>query len=235
MAHRATRHFLALPLALVMLAASPSATAHAERVVPTVDLSADASRAAPNDMAIASLYFEADGADPAPLARQVNAVIASALEQARLYPAVKARSSGTSTFPVYGKEGRKIEGWRMRSEIQLESRDLPALSELLGKLQGKLALSGLLMQPAPETRRSVADLAAGDAIRAFQARADAVAATLGKPYRIRHLSIGYGGESPPIRPMMKTTTFAAEAAPAAIEAGESEIAVTVSGTIELSE
>lgn len=233
MAHRATRHLLALPLALVMFTASPSI--HAERVVPTVDLSADASRAAPNDMSIANLYFEADGKDPAPLARQVNAVIASTLEQARLYPAVKARSSGTSTFPVYGKEGRKIEGWRMRSEIQIESRDLPALSELLGKLQEKLALSGLVMQPAPETRRSVADLAAGDAIRAFQARADAVAATLGKPYRIRHLSIGYGGESPPIRPMMKTTAFSAEAAPMAIEAGESEIAVTVSGTIELSE
>ena len=228
--------FAAIAFAFFFAGAPQSAAAESESPLTptTVDLSAEATRPAPNDMAIASMFFEAGDADPAALAVHVNAALASALEQARLYPAVKVRSSGANTYPVYGKEGRKIESWRMRSDIQLESRDIPALSELLGKLQAKLALSSLVMQPAPETRRSVADLAANDAIGAFQARATAVAATLGKSYRISHLSIGYGGPPRPIRPMMKAAAFA-DAAPVAIEAGESEIAVTVSGTIELNE
>jgi predicted secreted protein len=231
----AIRLLVALALPLPSVAAPPAEATQTERGLPTVDLSADASRRAPNDMAIATVYFEASDPNPASLSKQVNAAITSALEQIRQVPAVSAKSSGTATYPIYGKDGRRIEGWRMRSDLQLESRDIGALSDLLGRLQTKLALAGLVMQPAPETRRSTADLAARDAIHAFQARAEAIAATLGKPYRIRHLSIGYGGMPRPIHPTMKTAAFAAEAASLAVEAGESEIAVTVSGTIELTE
>ncbi|NMG75524.1 SIMPL domain-containing protein [Aromatoleum diolicum] len=229
------RHLLALPLALLLLGNVHAAAAEPARAPTTVELSAEASRPARNDMATAILYFQADDKSPAALSRQVNAAIAAALEQTRTYPAVKAKTSGASTFPVYGKEGRKIEGWRMRSEIHLESRDIAALSELLGKLQSSLALASLAMQPAPDTRKSTADLAATDAIHAFQARAQSIAGTLGKPYRIRHLSVTYGGNQRPVFPVMKSAAFAADAAPMAVEAGESEIAVTVSGTIELSD
>ena len=224
-----------LSIVLALVVAPPAAVAQLPGTAPTtVELSAEASRVAPNDIAIATAYFEASDADPAKLSRQVNGAIAAALEQIRRYPDVKAKSAGTSTYPVYGKEGRPIEAWRMRSELQLESRDLPDLSELLGKLQASLALSGLVTQPAPDTHKSIADLVATDAIRAFQARAKTIADTLGKAYHIRHLSIGYGGPPQPIRPM-KTMALRAEAAPMPIEAGESEIAVTVNGTIELTD
>lgn len=201
----------------------------------TVELSADARQAAPNDLATATVYFQADDREPGKLARSANSAIAAALEQARAYPAVKAKTAGASTFPVYGREGRRIEGWRIRAELQLESRDISALSELLGKLQDKLALAGLSMQPAPDTRNKAADQAANEAIRAFQARADAIARTLGKSFRIRHLSISHGGGARPIHPVMRATTLAAESSPMTIEAGETEITVTVNGTIELGE
>ena len=229
------RHLLALPLALMLFGIADGVRAQAERAPATVELSADASRPAANDMAIATLYFQADDKSPAALSRQVNAAIAAALEQARAYPAIKTKTSGASTFPVYGKEGRKIEGWRMRSDIHLESRDIAALSELLGKLQNTLALSGLVMQPAPETRKNTADLAATDAIHAFQGRAQSIAGTLGKPYRIRQLSVAYGAPHRPPFPTMKSAAFSSDAAQMAVEAGESEISVTVSGTIELTD
>jgi len=41
---------------------------------------------------------------------------------------------------MHGKLGRTIEAWRMRSEILLETRDMAALSELLGKLQATLSV-----------------------------------------------------------------------------------------------
>lgn len=229
------QHLLALSLALLLPVGTHAAEAAAERAPVTIDLSADASRPAPNDMAIATLYFQAEDKNPAALARQVNAVISAALDQARATPAVRTKTSGATTFPVYGREGRRIEGWRMRSELQLESRDIATLSELLGRLQGSLALSNLVMQPAPDTRRDAADLAAGDAIRAFQARAKAVAGTLGKSWRIRHLSVAYGGHQRPVFPAARATALAAESAPMPVEAGETDVTVTVSGTIELAE
>lgn len=201
----------------------------------TVELSAEATQAAINDLATATLYFQAEDRTPAALARQANSTISAALEQTRAYPGVKVKTTGTATTPVYGREGRRIEAWRIRSELQLESRDLTALSELLTKLQAPLALASLVMHPAPETRAKAADVAATEAIRAFQARAQSIAATLGKGYRIRQLVVTYGGAPRPIQPMARATAMIAEAAPVAIEAGESDIAVTVLGTIELSE
>ena len=229
------RHLRALVMATALGIGAPATAAEAADAAPTVDLSAEAARQAPNDVAMANAYFEAADADPAALSKRVNAAIAAALEQARPYSGVKTSTSGVSTYPVYGKDGRKFESWRMRSEIQLESRDLPALSELLGKLQTTLAVSRLVLQPAPETRKSTADLAATDAIRAFEARAASIAGTLGRKYRIRHLSVAYGGHAQPVYPMMRTAALSAEAAPAPIEAGQTEVTVTVSGTIELTD
>ena len=231
----ASRYLRFLPTAFVLAFAPLSAIAHpsAEPAVPTVELSAEASRSAPNDMAIANAYFEASGTDPAKLAEHVSGTVASALEQIRRYPDMSVQTAGTSTHPVYGKDGRRIESWRMRSELQVESRNLPALAELLGKLQANLALSGLLMQPAPDTRKSIADQVAVDALRAFQVRAKTIADALGRAYRIRHLSIAYGGAQP-IRPM-KSMAMRAEAAPMPIEAGETEITVTVNSTVELTD
>lgn len=235
MCRAASRYLRFLPTAFLLAFAPLSAIAHpsAGPAVPTVELSAEASRPAPNDMAIANAYFEASGTDPGKLAEHVNGTIASALEHTRGFRDVKVQTAGTSTYPVYGKDGRRIESWRMRSELQLESRNLPALAELLGKLQANLALSALMMQPAPETRKNIADQVATDALRAFQVRAKIIADTLGRAYRIRHLSISYG-DGQPIRPM-KSMAMRAEAAPMPIEAGETEIVVTVHGTVELTD
>lgn len=202
---------------------------------PKIELTAEASRRAANDLAIAMAYYEATDADPAALSRRVNAAIAAAFELGKAYDGVQVSSAGVSTWPVHTKDGRSIQAWRMRSTIRLESRDIPALSELLGKLQETLAVSSLAMQPAPETRMSTADLAAIDAIRAFQARAKTIADTFDRAYRIRNLSINYGGMPPPVVPMMRAGAFAAEAAPAPLEGGESDVVVGVTGTIELTD
>jgi predicted secreted protein len=199
-----------------------------------IDLSAEASRAAPNDMARATAYVEAGDASPAELAKRVNGAIAAALQTAKSYPAVKTRSGGTSTYPNHGKDGR-ITGWRMRSELLLESRDMTALSELIGKLQTNLAVGNLMLMPAPETRKKAEDDAMLDAIAAFQSKAKLAAGALGKPYRVRQLNIGQAGQPPVVAFVRSARVGAAEAAPAPIEAGESNVSVSVSGQIELSE
>lgn len=201
---------------------------------PAVELSAQASRTVANDLARLTAYVEMSEANPAELARKVNTRVTEALALAKSYATVKVRSGGSFTYPVYAKTGRSIESWRMRSEIALESRDIASLAELAGKLQTVAAVSQLSVDVAPETARKAEDEAVVDAIRAFEARAGVVTRALGKHYRIAQLNVG-GMDSRPM-PMAKAArgvAMAMEAAPMPVEAGESTITVTVSGSVEL--
>lgn len=223
---------LALALAFAGSALAAEATPAAAQ---TIEFATESSQPAANDLAVAMLYAEHSDADAAALAREVNRRIATALETARGHAEVKAQSAGASTWPIYDKDGQgRITAWRMRSEIRLESRNLAAMSALIGELQTSLALAQVSMQPAPETRRKAADEATVAAIRSFEQRAALVAATFGKRYRIRHLSIGDSGVQPPPYPRLRAApAMMAEAAPAPLEGGESEVGVNVSGRIEL--
>ena len=63
-----------------------------------------------------------------------------------------------------------------------------------------------------------------------------VAEVLGKPYKIRHLSIQQSGQMPPLPIMRASHAMAAEAAPPVpLEAGESLVTTTVSGQVEVAD
>lgn len=225
------KHLLSNARTLALLAFSLSTPAWSAPTI--VELTAEASRPAANDLARATVAAEASGTTPGELSKQVNSLIAEALKTARAYPGIKAQSSGTASYPIYAKGG-KIESWRMRSELSLESGDTAALSELLGKLQLSLGVSNLVLQPAPETRRKVEDQATIDAIAAFKARASVIAETLGKPYRIKQLTVNTSGRiMQPVYRAGAVRAMAADAAPMPMEAGESQVSASVSGQIEL--
>ena len=201
-----------------------------------IDLSADASRSAANDQVRAVVYSEANGLNPAEVSRRVNQEIAEALKVIKAKSGVTVKSGQQATYPIYGKE-QKIESWRMRSELILESKDLAAVSELLGKLQQmKLAVGNVSQMPSAETRRQVEDETTRDAIRAFQSRAAVVADQLGKKWQIKQMNIQQAGQYP--QPMMRAArgvAMMAEAAPAPLEAGESQLTTNIHGQIELAD
>lgn len=207
--------------------------APASSKLPIVELSAEATRPAPNDQAHAVLSAEAAGPALGDISRQVNAQIAEALKISKSYARVKVQTGNTSTYPVYSKSGR-VESWRMRSEISLESGDAAAMSELLGKLQTSLGVSRIVMQPSPETRTKVENEVMVDAIAAFKARAKVVADALGKSYQIKRLSVSTGGRFvEPVFRMAAKSAMSDAAAPMPMEAGESQITASVSGQVEL--
>ncbi len=216
---------------LALLAGSFAAASQAGALI---DLAAEAGRPAANDMVRASVFSEASGSNPADLARQVNGNIGEALKLIREKKGVTVKSGNQSTSPIY-TQSRKIDGWRMRSELLIESRDFGAVSELLGRLQQmRLAVGDIAQMPSPETRRQVEDEAMREAIRAFQNRAAVVAEQLGKGWKIKQMHINQGGGSPvPIMRGARAAMLAADAAPAPIEAGESTITTHVTGQIEL--
>ena len=212
---------------LTLLIAAPAFAA------PTlIELSAEASRPAINDLVRATVSAEATGTTPGELSKQVNSLMANALKTTKAYPSVKTQSAGTNTYPIYAKGG-KIESWRMRSELSLESGDVATLSELLGKLQTTLQVSNLLLQPSPETRKKVENEAMLDALAAFKSRAKVLADALGQPYHIKQLSVNSSGTI--VQPMFRAAakSMLSDAAPMPVEAGESQVSATISGQIEL--
>ena len=229
------KHPFWLLLAATLSVAQAADHTAVERAGIVVDLNAEASRLAPNDLARAQAYIEMGDATPSALAKKVNAVMQSAIATTKPYPSVKVRSGNTSTYPVYGKNGRSIESWRMRSELLLESKDQAAISELLGKLQTQLAVGQLTRGPSEEASRQAENDAIADGIAAFNARAKIVAESLGKSWRILHMNVNHTGGMPTPRPMMmRSKAVMAEAmADMPVEAGESRVAVSISGQIEI--
>lgn len=222
---------LAAALFATLLLAQPAAHAG-----PVIELSAEASRPAANDLLRAVVYAEANAADPAEVARRVNADIAEALRVIKARAGIAVKSGSQHTYPVYGNN-RRLDGWRMRAELILETRDSTQLSELLARLQQmKLALASVTQTPSPATRAAVEEGVVQDALRAFEARAGVVARTLGKAYKIKRLAIHQNSQVPPM-PVMRAAKMemAADVPPMPLEAGESTLTASVSGEIELAD
>ena len=204
---------------------------HHEPLADVVNLQAEASREVENDQLVAVLAAEAQGANPAELAAAVNKKMTEALKAAKTVPAVKLRSGNYQTFPQRGKEGR-IEGWQVSQELRLESGDVAAAAKLIGQLQQSLNVRSMAMRLAPQTRRAAEDELITEAVSAFEARAEVVRKALkAKSYGVREINIGAGGGGP--RPMQYEMAMARAAAPIAIEAGVSQVTVTVNGSIQL--
>lgn len=213
-------------LALILSAPAQAATPI------VVELAAEASRPAANDLVHATVSAEAGGSNLGELSKQINKQIADALRIAKTYPSTKIQNAGASTQAIYSKAG-KIESWRMRIDLLLESSDTTALSELLGKLQQSLAVSNLALQPAPETRKKAENEAMIEAIEAFKARAKIVADAMGKRYSIKQLVVNTNGRVTPPVFRSAAKSMLSESAPMPLEGGESLITTSVSGQIML--
>ena len=197
-----------------------------------VTLGAQAEREIPNDLIVATLAAESEGADPAKLADGVNRAMQRSLGTATAVKAVRAQTAAYQTFPVYDK-GR-IARWRVRQELRLESPDFAATTDLIGKLQADLIVVGLVQTVSGDSRRKAENALIGDALAMFEERARVVRdAMKAKGYRIKELQVSPAGVPP--RPMaLQARALPAEsmAAPA-IEPGSTRILITVSGTIQL--
>jgi predicted secreted protein len=221
-------------LVLALLLAPMAAAAQApETLFNLVSLNAQAEREIPNDLLTAMLAAESEGPDPAPLADGVNRTMQRALASALAYKTVKAQSTAYQTIPVYDKN--RVTRWRVRQELRLESADFAAATELVGKLQAAMMVTGLALSVSGETRRKAENALMAEALAAFDERARVVRdAMKAKGYRVRDLQVSPGGAAPrPIFAMAARAMSSESLAQPAVEPGSTHIVVTVSGTIQL--
>jgi predicted secreted protein len=202
----------------------------ATQMVPTVSVSATATATVANDRLQAWLHTEAENVSPAAAAAQVNTTIAKALADAKAYPGIKVATTGYSTQQI-SEKGRPTR-WRVAQSISLDASDFTAAATLMSKLQDEngLLLSAMSFSLADKTRRDAEDSVTLQAIKGWQARAQQAAQGLGfTNWRVGHVSVQTSGGGP-VFPMMRAQAATAMAAPpVALEAGTTDVTVTVSG------
>jgi predicted secreted protein len=198
-----------------------------------VRLQSQESEPVSNDTMHVTLVASGETRDAAELASRINADMAWALDLAKRHDDVKVSTGNYRTWQV--RQDNKMKGWQARQELVLESRDTATLSQLTGLLQEKLQVDSMRFSVSAETRTAVENRLIELALQAFKVRAGIIGNNLqANGYRIVDLNIGTFAQQPPVVYRAQGAVAAMESSmPVATEGGESDIQVTVSGTIEL--
>lgn len=195
---------------------------------PSVTVTAVATNTVPNDRLQAWLRAEAEDASPAAAAGQANARVARALSEAKAFPAVHVATAGYATQQI--AEKGKPTRWRVTQSITLESGDFVQAATLMTRLQesDSMLLSGMGFMISERARSEAEDALTAQALKSWQARARAAAQGLGfAAWRVGHVVVQTSG---PVFPQGRIQAMAAPGgAPVQLEAGTTEVTVTVSG------
>jgi predicted secreted protein len=228
----AAQSFRTVLLVIAVAALVPS-MAQAQAPLPSqaVSVNASATASVANDRVQAWVRAEADNADAAAAASQVNAAIAKGLARAKATAGLTAATSGYSTQQITEK-GRPLR-WRVTQVITITATDFPALAGLLTRLQEQdgLLLTGMVFLLSPTAREQAERTLIQQAIRGWQTRAQIAAAALGfEAWKPGHVTV-QSNDAGRVYPTMKAAGMSASAdfAPVNVEAGVTEVTVTVSG------
>jgi len=184
-----------------------------------------------NDTMHVTLQTYAEMQAPAKLAARINQEMEWALEQARQVKGVKVSTGSYQTWPVTRKQ--VTTGWRGQQDLILESRDTEVLSHLTGQLQAKLQVKSMNFTVSDEKRIAVENRLIDVALNTFKERARIVGDNLkAEGYRIVELNVNTSSQRPPVMYRARVATMEASDA-VAVAGGESDVRVTVNGTVEL--
>ena len=241
---RAAAVFAGCALAAVCGATPASAQAAEVQREPqgVVALAASASVDVARDWLAVMLTVSRDGAEAAQVQNAVRQALDTALVEARKAARpgqVDVQTGNFSLQPRYTTPARgglpTIGGWQGSAELLVEGRDTAAIAALVGRLT-TMTVGRVAYSLSREQREKAETEMAAQAIARFRAKAAETARQFGYgSYAVREVTVS-GGESmpqPPM-PMMRMQAMQAAAdAPLPVEAGRSNVGVTVSGTVQM--
>ncbi len=220
-------------LLLVSLCQSAAVADEEEQRYNLIHLQAERSEQVPNDTMHVTLKTYAEDRDATRLAARINADMAWALQQTGMFKQIKAKTGSYRTWPV---ERDKIltKGWRGQQMLELESTDVEALSKLAGILQEKLKIDAMRFTVSDQQREAAENRLIDAALNAFKERARIIRVNLeASGYRLVDINVVTAAQQPPIRYQARLAMADAAESGVAVEGGESNIRVVVSGAIEL--
>ena len=188
------------------------------------------------DTAVVVMAIERSAADAAAITTEVNQILAAALKEAKATSGVQANTGGFSTQPRWDNKGQR-NGWTVRAELFLRSKDFAVLGKLAGKLSSSMQISNNGFEVSPERKQSEEEKLIERGLAAFQSKAQAAAKALGfTAFTVREVNLGsaaIGGEPGPRAMLMQARTASSDAAPMPIEAGTSALSLRVSGAVQM--
>jgi predicted secreted protein len=229
---------LAASVSLPAFAAPSVPPASDLQALPSVTLSAQAQVKVPTDEMVVLLRVEKEGANLGALNEAVLQELQDALTRAKSVSGVHAQLGSVHTRQTYTPQGQ-ANGWHVQGNIMLDSKKLKELGDLTGKLSTRLQLGSVSFRLSAERRRALEQDLLKDAAQAFRGKAQAAAVALGySDFVIKDVSISQastGGELPMPVPMYAKAMSASVRTAAAVpeDAGETEVGVTLSGSVGL--
>ncbi len=219
-------------LALILMSFSIVSFANDLARYDQISLQAMASKEVANDVLVATLLVQENGANPATLANRVNNKMSQLLEKSDQYKAIDSHTTGYNSRPFH-KNG-SIKSWQVSQYIKLTSQNFEQLSKLISELNSLATVQSMTFSVSDQLFEETKATLLKEAITNFRDKATLVAHQFDKSnYRLVHINID---RSPSIsRPMMERTMRMADvsSAPPAVSAGTNKIQVNVNGTIEL--
>lgn len=201
-----------------------------------VTVQADATRQVSNDEMHAVLYIERSNKQPAELSAQITQLMNQAVATAKKYPQVKVETGSQTTYPVYDNDNQKLKEWRGRAEVQIESKDFKAASQLINELQSNFQTQSINFTVSDEQRKKVENDLIVEASKNFQQRAQILTQAWNKSaYTLVNLNINTSNAFPQPIYAARASMAKFEAADAGgqnMAASESKITVNANGSIQ---
>jgi predicted secreted protein len=201
----------------------------------TLNLDATVSAQITPDLAVIVMAVEKQGPDAATITNEVNQILAAGMKEAKATKDVQASSGAFTTYPRYDNKGQR-NGWVVRAEQVMKSKDFGTLGKLAGKLSANMQIANNSFEVSPELKQAEEEKLIAEGLAKFQSKARAAVKALGYTgYSIKEVSLGSamegGGGRPPI-PMAKSAmAVQAEGAPMPIEAGQTRLTLSVNGSV----
>ena len=202
-----------------------------------VNLSASASVEVPKDLLTVTLATTREGADANVVQTQLKQALDAALAEAKRAAKPGQLEVQTGNFSLFPRTTNKgvISGWQGTAELIVEGRDMPAIGQLVGRIQS-LTVARVSYGLSREAREKQEGEVAAQAIARYRAKAADYAKQFGYGgYTVREIGVT-ANEPPPggVVPLMRAQAMVSSADSALpIEAGKAVVTVNVAGTVQM--
>lgn len=221
-----------------LMAMSVTAALAADPPAPSgvVALTASASVEVTRDLMAVTLSATREGTDASTVQSALKQALDAALLEARAAAKpgqIDVRTGNFSMNPRYSPKGQ-LNGWQGTAELVIEGRDLTGIGQLAGRIQS-MTVARVSQGLSREQREKAESGVTTQAIARYRAQAAEVTKQFGyASYSVREVSVNGNEQGVPEPMMMRAKVFAAAAdAPLPVEAGQTSVTVTVSGTVQM--
>jgi predicted secreted protein len=201
-----------------------------------MNLSASATTEAPMDMLAITFSTTREGTDAAAVQAQLKQALDAALAEARRVAKpgqLDVRTGPFALFPRYAPKGG-INGWQGTAQLQVDGRDMSAISQLAGRIQ-TLTIAGVSQALSREAREKLETETTAQAITRFRERALEQSRLFGfTGFVIREVNVSADAAGQPT-PVMVRARMASAAAEEAlpVQAGKTSVTATVNGSVQM--